>query len=352
MHTPDLACFEVIPFVEKYPHSPSLRPQRFAQKAENTSVDNQNPTVEPMPNHIDKILRENMVSLVPFLLRLAFGLEWSSAEPISDKQQVTLQRETDFTLHLNKGNKETERVVHIEFQVGTGKRLRLRMLLYYTILRLRYACPIEQIVLFLQPAPKRPPRWHWFRNDGVSYSYRVFYVHTLPFRALIDSKIPEEIVLAILSDYGDLPPEEAVETVLDRLKTLFGETFFLEKYVEQLRVLSSLRKEIPPILHQQLQKMPSIFFRNIKTDPWYLDGKTEGIAEGKAEGIAEGKAKGKAEGIAEGKAEGIAEGLEKSRKSIALLLKTGQFSPQEIARQIEMPLEFVQAVQDEMDKKV
>jgi flagellar assembly protein FliH len=65
----------------------------------------------------------------------------------------------------------------------------------------------------------------------------------------------------------------------------------------------------------------------------------KGIAEGFAKGKAEGFAKGKAEGFAKGKAEGFAEG-------VAKLLHSGKLTPEEIAEDLEMPLEQVLAIRD------
>jgi len=238
-----------------------------------------NTTTTTMPNGFDRIFKENIDAMVAVFLYRFFGLEWERADPLKDKLQITLERETDFLLHLDKGDKSRERIVHLEFQVKSGRLLDLRMLTYNVMLQVKYRCPVVQAVIFLQKAPKKPRKRRWIKQPGLTFSYPVFYVHKLPFEELIRSDIPEEIVLAVLSDFGDLGPEEAVKVILKRLEALSGETFSTGKYVQQLRVLSNLRS-LNQIVHEQLEQMPSIFTKKFQQDVLYLRGKDEGIAEG------------------------------------------------------------------------
>ena len=55
-----------------------------------------------MPNDFDKILRENLDALLPYIARKLLGLDLSRTETLKDKIQVTLEREGD---HFRKGKK-------------------------------------------------------------------------------------------------------------------------------------------------------------------------------------------------------------------------------------------------------
>ena len=75
------------------------------------------------------------------------------------------------------------------------------------------------------------------------------------------------------------------------------------------------------------------------------DGLAEGRAEGRAEGHADGLAEGRAKGIAEGKKAGIAEALLESAKR---MIKKGIYSLEEIAENLDLPLNEVQALSAQM----
>lgn len=52
-------------------------------------------TDKPLPNDYDKILRENLDALLPFIAQKLLGLDLSRTETLKDKIQVTLEREGD-----------------------------------------------------------------------------------------------------------------------------------------------------------------------------------------------------------------------------------------------------------------
>jgi hypothetical protein len=49
-----------------------------------------------MANKYDRILKENIKSLVPFLVKHILGLNVVELQEMKDKLQVTLEREADF----------------------------------------------------------------------------------------------------------------------------------------------------------------------------------------------------------------------------------------------------------------
>ncbi|HAA15916.1 MAG TPA: hypothetical protein DCE41_31080, partial [Cytophagales bacterium] len=58
----------------------------------------------------------------------------------------------------------------------------------------------------------------------------------------LSSEVPEEIVLAILMDF---PPEEAdgvISSILSKLQLLTHDEATLKRYIQQLMILSRLRK--------------------------------------------------------------------------------------------------------------
>ena len=62
------------------------------------------------------------------------------------------------------------------------------------------------------------------------------------------------------------------------------------------------------------------------------DWKEEGLAEGRAEGREEGREEGLAEGLAKGRTEGLAEGATRSRREVAVKMKSEGLAPEIIAK--------------------
>lgn len=55
-----------------------------------------------MPGKYDKILRENIESIIPFIIEKILGIDYDKTQVIKDKLQVTVERETDYLCLIRK----------------------------------------------------------------------------------------------------------------------------------------------------------------------------------------------------------------------------------------------------------
>jgi hypothetical protein len=95
-----------------------------------------------------------------------------------------------------------------------------------------------------------------------------------PKEVFLHSDTPEEVVLAILCDFGADQPEQVIRQILQHLLKLIGRVPRLKKYQQQLQVLSRLRKlEIPT--KKEISAMPIHY--EIEQDGLYLEGIEKGI---------------------------------------------------------------------------
>ncbi|MEY4905813.1 MAG: hypothetical protein RLZZ292_3628, partial [Bacteroidota bacterium] len=69
-----------------------------------------------MANKYDRILKENIQPIIPFLIKHILGLEVTQLEEMKDKLQVTMEREADFIQRVKTGNPLTDYIIQIEFQ--------------------------------------------------------------------------------------------------------------------------------------------------------------------------------------------------------------------------------------------
>jgi hypothetical protein len=100
----------------------------------------------------------------------------------------------------------------------------------------------------------------------------------------LTSDKPEEILLAILSNFGSNSPEEVIRGILQKIERILGKGLLLQKYTRQLQILSMLRK-LQPQTNKIIQNMSLTI--DIREDIVYkqgiLDAKEEVIIKMLAE---------------------------------------------------------------------
>jgi hypothetical protein len=110
--------------------------------------------------------------------------------------------------------------------------------------------------------------------EEVFTGFDLLNVQGLDTNELLSSQIPEVVLIAVLSHY----PKEEAETILReivlKLKTLVKNTRVVKKYLNQLMMLSRLRK-IEALAIKITEEMPIHY--DIETDALYLRGTEKGV---------------------------------------------------------------------------
>jgi predicted transposase YdaD len=309
-----------------------------------------------MSKQYDRVFRKDMANLAMPVLKPLLGWDWTEAEALPDKLFASFDYETDFLFLLDKNDPERKRILHIEFQTHMSRKLHARMLTYFALLRQKHDCPVLQVVIFLKKRKKTAPKYFLRIEDQLDFSYHALHLHEIPFQTLLGMGIPEAFVVAILGDFGTMPPTEAIDHILSNIRRVCDNNSYLP-YVQNLMVLSDLR-QLSPILHQRLSLMPGIFqtlLKKAKTgenpimrdilEEGRMEGHEKGLEEGHEKGLKEGHEKGLKKGLEKGRMEGLEEGI---HQAIARLLKAGLLSVTEIAQVMQVPLETVLGVQKKL----
>ncbi|MCC5945645.1 MAG: hypothetical protein JJT94_11980, partial [Bernardetiaceae bacterium] len=97
------------------------------------------------------------------------------------------------------------------------------------------------------------------------YSYEEF----------LESEHAEEVIMAVLADFGEETREAVVRKILTRLSQLKSDKTALNKYVRQLLILARLRNQLPNIIQNELGNMGTIGY-DIEQDELYLKGEIRG----------------------------------------------------------------------------
>jgi hypothetical protein len=158
--------------------------------------------------------------------------------------------------------------------------LRKRNLVHHALFYQITSLPLRQIVIYGGGSddPQHITKNHLI-TLGLDHRFEVIVLKQIPKEKFIHSNVPEEVVLAILCDFGEDNPEDVVKQILAHLHKICRKSVRLKKYQKQLLILSRLRK-MELIVKTQVEAMTIHY--DIETDGLYLQGIEEGIEEGAA----------------------------------------------------------------------
>ena len=118
--------------------------------------------------------------------------------------------------------------------------------------------------------------------SGLDLRFEVIVLKQIPKEQFLHSEIPEEVVLAILCDFGNDQPENVVRLILQQLHRILRKSNRIKKFQKQLLILSRLRK-MELIVKNQVEAMTIHY--DIETDGLFLQGIEKGIELEKQEFI-------------------------------------------------------------------
>jgi len=269
-----------------------------------------------LANDYDKILKENIASVFLPLAAKYLGIRIVRSEELKDKLQTTIEKETDFirTVETDGGEKF---ILHLEFQSVDEEGMIYRMQEYYGLLRRKYRLPVRQFVIYLgQKASDMRTR---LAPEEIFSGFALTSLRDYACEGLLASDVPEEIILAVLSDFGERRPGEVLKGILGKLKEKAGEEITLRKYIRQLSVLARLRN-----LTQETQKQVTDMglLYDITKDYLYQEGLSKGREEAE----------------------------KRQRETIAKMLAKQKFSVEEIADMLGVTVSYVEAIAKELKK--
>lgn len=190
-------------------------------------------------NQYDKIVKENIESIIPALMNSVLGFRVKEAVIIKEKLQQTKEKEADALRIITDPNGQ-EFVLHLEFQVDDYVKMVYRMIDYWGLLKSKYALPVRQFVIFIGSG--QPKMKTVLAEDGNYFQFQLINITQFDYLRFLTSDNPEEVLLAVLSDFGKEEPENALNQIIHRLEETTPDQRTFQKHLRQLRVLSKLRK--------------------------------------------------------------------------------------------------------------
>ncbi len=230
-------------------------------------------------NQYDKIFKENIEAVTMALIEKVLGIQVVYSEKLQTDLPRTLERKPDQLLQITDTSGLTF-ILHLEFQLADEEAMVERMFEYRAILRRKYKLPIQQHVLFL--SDQQPQMATCIEEDNLSFRFYLVWMAQIDYNLFLSSSKPDEVVFAVLGNFGTEDPATVAEKLVERLSKTSSSTLDLEKHLEQLRILANLRK-LKPFIEQIMESITKYF--KPEEDFLYKKGKLEGKEEGKLEVI-------------------------------------------------------------------
>ena len=226
----------------------------------------------------DKIFKENIEEIILPLAKKVLNIDPEGLEEIPDDLQHTIERKPDFLKKVIHKNSKKDYILHIEFQVVDEQEMVYRMLEYYALLLRDYEIELKQYVFYIGKGKSKMPTQ--INHKKLQFSFEVINMQEIDYRDFVNSSKTEEVILAILADFGKDKTQTVIKTILERIITVTEPNLKREKTVRQLEILSKLRQLQEQII-KALNTMALTY--DIKNDIRYKEGKLEGKLEGKEE---------------------------------------------------------------------
>ena len=261
---------------------------------------------------ISKSLIERLANcLITQLLKL--DIVPDQIELLSTEHYRVEDRRADILVRIEAATDQTTHLLHLEIQNDNHPQMPLRMLRYYTDIRLRWPDEdMQQYVIYIGRNKLTMP-------DGIAalnYRYQTIDMRTIDCALLLSEDTPDALVLAILCDFRERPAEDIIAYIIKRLYDLTqdNEADF-RRYFHMLEVLGKNRDLSAQI--QETRQMLTDF--NIEELPSYQYVLERGMERGMERGIKQGM-----------------------QQTAAQLI--GRLDDQEIASICQLPLTEVQAL--------
>jgi len=162
-------------------------------------------------NKYDKIVKENMESILPVFIKDVLNFDITGSTKIPDDIQYTKERKPDVLTMITDRNKQAF-VLHLEWQSKNDNNMAYRMAEYAVMLHRKYRLPVEQFVIFMGGGVMKMGRA--ISHKYLQFRYHIIVLKDIDYKIFLESEIPGVKVLAILGNFGKDDTDKAIENVL------------------------------------------------------------------------------------------------------------------------------------------
>jgi len=225
-------------------------------------------------NIYDRIFRENIQPIfIPFIERY-LKIEITEIKPLPDKMVTSVERETD-ALYKVKTSNNSVFILHLQVQTRDDTSMIYRVVELHGILLRKYKLPLRHVVLYLGEKPSKMKAN--LSTEEAFTGFELLSMREMSAAKLLQSEIPEEVILAILADFDKTKSDALIRSIIQRLQLICKNKKSLRKYANQLTILSKLRNLEGETI-KNIKIMPQLF--DITTSILYKQGLEQGLEQG------------------------------------------------------------------------
>jgi hypothetical protein len=227
-------------------------------------------------------LKELFIDLfLPFISE-EYGISKENIGVIDTTVKRTQERRMDFACRVL-GNEDY--IIQIEFQTKNDTLIHYRMLDYYEVLARSENLSVKQLLIYV--GKEKMTMKNSIEHPILNFNFKIANLSEINYHELLDSNLPESVMLAILGDFQNENPEQVISTILNRLHTVVKDDTFLQKCFFRLEILSELRN-LESETVKQIRNMP-ITGIDIRKTYFYKEvqrlNREDDLKEGRKEGI-------------------------------------------------------------------
>ena len=219
-------------------------------------------------------------------------------------------------------------ILHIEIQNSNDPKMPIRMMRYYTDIRLLYPkLPIRQYLIYI--GKRKCTIKEIVEEENRFFRYNLIDMHTIDCEKFLSMDTPDALVLSILCDFKGRDEREIIRYIITRLRELTGDNEKeLDKYMIILDTLSTNR-ELEEIVKEVEKMLRDTRLEDLPTYQLMLE-----------RGIERGIERGFKRGVEKGREEGIEEGREEERfKNMAIMVRKFALPIEQVAKEFDVPVE-------------
>jgi predicted transposase YdaD len=280
-----------------------------------------------MANDYDKIFKENFDAIYLSFSKRFIDANFEKAEELGTDIQRTKEKKTDFLRKMLYASPSKNFILHAEIQTKDDPNMIYRMMEYHAMLLSKYKISVIQLVFYFGKGISKMQ--NVYKDANNYFRYELISIQQFSYRIFLESERPEELILAILADFENCTAEQIADLIFARAKVIVNETFGIEKFVNQIEVISKIRN-LGNFIQKYIEKNMTLELK-LEDSFTYKKGKREGRREGKREGKREGE-------------------KENRDKMILAMLKKEKYSIKEISEIAEVSAEYIKALAEQAKK--
>jgi hypothetical protein len=202
-----------------------------------------------MAQDYDKLLKEILREVFPAITEKVLGIKARRIDTLPFDLQYTTELKTD-QLYRVTPLTGPNFALHVDLQTKNDKAMPARMLAYCGLIHLLHNLPVHQYVLYTGKGKMSMPATITFPE--FTYQYRLLDMRQFPYQTFLQSDQPQEVLLAVIADFGEESSRLVTQKILRRLKELSSSEAELSRRVKQLSRLGTLRNVSTVIIQEAL----------------------------------------------------------------------------------------------------